>query len=232
MIGALRLSAALTLTYLLPGPILLHQFCLRHAEALPQSFSIDGILALAGDEARGFAGREGLPLIGEGQDRVEIPARLAFGPGHCELRLGPTARPFGVARVDRSGRMQGSGEVPPSGAILVSDGCQPFLWRGAGGEAAWLRFLRERGGDPAVVSLTRAEGQVAYAIGGRPGQGAVALVLGKRSLVPLRLWLRQGADTIDVRLSGYREIFHGGSFPSEIAIDRGGVRLIVFDAKP
>lgn len=231
MIAALRWASALALAYLLPGPVLLHQLGLRRSGTLPTSFAVDGLLTVEGDEARTFAARAGLPLVGERQDEVEIPARLTLSPGRCELRLGPADRPLGVARIDRAGKIQGTGEIPPAATLLASDGCEPFLFRGSEAEGAWSRFLHDHGGDPATVSLTREDGRVAYAIGGRPGVDAAALVVAKDGFAPLRLWLRQGTGSVDVRLGRYRSIFRGGAFPGEIAIDRNGERLITFDAQ-
>jgi hypothetical protein len=221
------LAAALALAFVLPGSVLLRQYAQRRSDALPPNVEVSGTLSLWGDDVRAFAQRTGLPLAGDREDRLDIPAHLTLNPQRCVLELGSTDKPLGKV-VDDGGRLQGADPSQASGlagvTALVGGGCVPFLWRGAGGESGLTAFLQEHGGNPRDVSLTRFDGRVAYAIGGpADGGGKAAFVISQESLLPLRLLVRDTSLT-DVHYGAYRPVGYPG-FPGEISVIRDGAPL-------
>jgi hypothetical protein len=118
---------------------------------------------------------------------------------------------------------------------LVTDGCVPFLSRGAGGESVLEGFLQDHGGDPREVTLSRFDGNVAYAIGGpASGAGKVAFVIALDSLKPLRLLVRDtrlGIGLIDVHFGEYRPVGYPG-LPGVITVTRDGTPLATLEVQP
>ncbi len=221
------------LAFVLPGSVLLHQYAQRRSEALPSDLKVTGTLSLWGDDVRAYAQRAGLPLVGELQDHVEIPTRLALSSQRCVLDLGSAERPLGQL-VNDGGHLRGADPASAAGlagaVALATEGCLPFLSRGAGGETALAGFLQDHGGDPREVSLTRFDGNVAYAIGGPAnGGGKVALVLALDSLLPLRLLLRDTA-LLDVHYGEYRPAGFPG-LPGVIGITRDGAPLATLEVQ-
>ncbi len=221
-------AAALTLSYVLPGPVLLRQFGDRIAETAPAHATLAGTLSLFGDDARAFAARVGLPLEGDRANRLDLPARIELGDGGCVLSLGPEGRPVVEVAAD-GGHVRPDPALPAGAAVLASDGCLPFLWRGASAADAWAAVLEAHGTNAETVAFTRFDGRVAYAIGRVAGKRGAALLLSEDALTPLRLLLGDGGALVDVRLEGYRTIA-GGSFPGRISVLRDGVPLAVFEA--
>ncbi|MHB1844548.1 MAG: hypothetical protein ACYCWW_06905 [Deltaproteobacteria bacterium] len=220
---ALGPLAGLALGFILPGPILLRQLGQHRAEALPPSLRIPATLILIGDEARGFAEHQGLPLSGQKLDRLELDASLSLAGGSCQLELSHAGRPLGSVR-QRGDETETSGATPAAAAAIVADGCAPFLFRGAGAEAQLGRLLHRHGGDPSSVALTRFDGRVAYAIGG----ASSALTVSQRSLLPLRLSLGDAHE--ELRYREYRAIFLSGSFPGRIELWHGGQETAELEA--
>lgn len=221
------------LAFVLPGSVLLRQYAQHRSEALPPNLEVSGSLSLWGDDVRAFAQRAGLPLAGEAQDHLEVPARLTLSPQRCVLALGSAEHPLGQL-VDDGTSLKGADPSQASGlagaVALATNGCEPFLWRGEGGESGLASFLQGHGGDPREVSLTRFDGRVAYAIGGPAnGSGKAALVISQESLLPLRLLLRDTA-LLDVRYGEYRPVGYPG-FPCEISVTRDGVPLATLEVQ-
>ena len=228
----LSTAAALLLSYLLPGPVLLRQFGARRAEAGPAQARLAGTLSLFEGDARALAARTGLPLLGERADRLDLPAELSLEAGRCTLTLGPTDRPLAEITAT-GGRVQPDPALPAGAVALAADGCLPFIWRGAGAEEAWTAFLQAHGASPHDVAFTRFDGQVAYAIGGpADGRSNAVLVLSEDGLVPLRLLVKDGASLVDVRCGEYRPTNAGGAIPGRIALFRDGAAIAAFSAEP
>ncbi len=217
-------ALALALAFILPGPVLLRQVGQRRAEALPPSFSIQGVFVLIGADARSFAQERGLPLEGAKLDRLVLDATLSLSGGRCELELSHAGRPLGSV-AEKGAETTSSGAVPPAALSLASEGCAPFVYHGVEAETQLSRLLVRLGGDPANVSLTRFDGRVAYAIGGE----ATALTVSQRRLLPLRLIGGPGRE--ELRFREYRAILLGGAFPGRLELWRGGEEAAELEAR-
>jgi hypothetical protein len=229
-----RAAAALALTFVLPGSVLLRQYAQHRSEAMQSDVKVSAMLSLWGDDVRAFAQRTGQPLVGEMQDHLDLSARLTLSQQRCVLELGPAEHPLGQLVNDGS-RIQGADPSSASGLAgaiaLATDGCVPFLSRGTSGDSGLAGFLQEHGGDLREVSLTRFDGRVAYAIGGpASGVGKVALVIAQDSLLPLRLLVRD-TGLIDIHFGEYRSVGYPG-LPGVITVTHDGAPLATLEVQP
>ncbi len=229
-----RLAAAAALGFILPGPVLLRQYAQHRSEAVPPRVSIAGTLSLWGGDARAFAGRAALPLAGDRQDRLDLPAQLEIDSGRCTLVLGGPERQLGQL-VSERGRVTGGDPALASGLAgaqaFARDGCAPLAWRGSDAAAGLEGFLRAQGASADDASLTRFDGRVAYAIGGpASGSGKAAFVISRDGFLPLRLLVREGAALVDVRYAEYAPACFDGGFPARISVLQDDAPLATFAA--
>jgi hypothetical protein len=214
----------LTLAYLVPSGVLLHQIAIEQSGKLPPTFAVSGTVALTGSEARQSAAELGLEV----KDPLTVAARLELSPGRCSLELqGP--RPMTV--VDERGQVAATPLL--WAARLTRLGCLPFLFRGEQGGDALEAALRKAGASFEETALSLEEGQLSYVLGaGEAGSGSTGLVVTKRDLVPLRTWEQAGAARVEVAFGGYREVFHQGGFPTFLELRVGGAPVARFTSGP
>ena len=102
-----RAAAALALTFVLPGSVLLRQYAQHRSEAMQSDVKVSAMLSLWGDDVRAFAQRTGQPLVGEMQDHLDLSARLTLSQQRCVLE-----RPSKTRRLRRRSSGRGGGAIP------------------------------------------------------------------------------------------------------------------------
>ena len=208
----LQLLIASLLAYLLPGPMILHQMAVRRSEVLPATFEVEGTLRLRDPASSTPA--------------ADLRAKLSFSQGRCRWQF-EGDKPFAI--VNDKGRIDAA--EPRWAVWLAKLGCEPFLSHGTTG-GVLEQDLRAGGDDFDAVALIRASGQIAYVLGaGENGSGRTGLVIGKRSLAPLRYFQEEKGIRVSCDFRRYEATFHSGGFPRQIDLESGDTLVASFVAK-
>ncbi len=230
--AAAALALALpALAYVLPAPAIA-----RRAAEKRAGLDLVAVEATGTLEARGPAAARFGPAGPGGA--VVAPARLLVKvAGRARLELTPAegeaAERPAIALRDERVVGRGGLEAVPAAAALVR-GLAALLGSPTGAEGkGLLEALARRGVKLDQTALGRADGRIAWVIGGQPGpKRAQPLAwFDKESFLPLRLAVQEGGALYEVRLVDWGSPTGGDWFPRAVEVWEGEALLLRFSTE-
>ncbi len=232
VLTSVALSGASAWAYVLRSDAVVEKMSDRRMELQLHALRAQGTLYLEGEQAKKAASALGQQLIG---DRLQLSATIHYKmPGRCKVELESTPEGQRPSVANVNGQLRAAGVDLVALDAIARYACPLLYMRGGpDGEKSVNGFMRAQGIDPRVVKLGRANGGVAYVIGGKPRDTSKAqLWVDKDRFQPVRV-VAPGASggPIEVRLVDYGSPVGGEWHPRVIEVRRGETNLGKFVAE-
>lgn len=168
-------------------------------------------------------------LAGPGPEGRNAPAKVEVGAGTCSVRLELPEGNVGATWANGAVTTEGGADAAAVGA-LVALSCPLLTMHGvppSEAEAAVSKIANSLRVAQNRVALARADGRVAFAVGGQPRDLASPQIwIEKSTSRPMRVIAAYGGKPYDVLFTDTHSIATAGAFPRLTEVSSGGEKQL------